>query len=424
MTSSVDASRRPMTDCEQTSVTDFRTCLNCSATVESSQLMTCDRCGAALATGACGKPAFTDHARELGIELGGLLRIVKTTEALVPRVGVCPAGGMGLGEAGEVRWVQDWGWLASCDWKDHKLFLNGCEADIFTGEPIGGGLDLSNVALCTLVVERNTAAPLRLNFSPSDFASSPWFAELRRTLDVMAPGQVLPDDGMGRWDRVSRHTLTDDERQSLSSVFQRATDMDFDLYPKLRRAIPVVQASTTTSVIRHWNQADGRSPIQRALDGTEPFVSCATARARSIEATAILGLRDLLNEDVRVIGQGADVLILTIFRGARGAQIFFGSAFNWQHHIDLLRFVNGTLPSSNDLENTVEVWWLLSEEQKRDASIMRLETEEAVKSCAELISVTAASFVKYHLAGDLSFFETARAKRRAAFDKEHGANQP
>jgi hypothetical protein len=116
-------------------------CANCGATVTSLPGERCDRCGAAPDGVAGAIVVFTERAREVGVWLGGLLKLSPVRGNAVKFVGHGPAGAFGIDAAGRVIWCEDWGWMSSCEWQDGRLYLGGTEADPDTGKPavVGSG---------------------------------------------------------------------------------------------------------------------------------------------------------------------------------------------------------------------------------------------------------------------------------------------
>lgn len=287
---------------------------------------------------------------------------------------------------------------------------------------MGNQVASSVVALRSLSIRRGKTAPFVLRFSSSDRTATAWCHALYSLLDGFPAGETQSDDGSGRWDSADEHTLSDDERTALLALFVRAGDVENEAFPKLKRATALLAEAVAVTITRYWTAADGRTPLQRALEGTASLSSFSVGRARDIESAALRGLRDLLGHQVQVVLLGSDVLVLTIFRRPLGVQVFFGARFDWKHHVDLVRFSDGDLPSAQDLENSVEAWWLLSDAEKQELSPVLLDDEAAVSSCGERAAKLFGKWLKAHLSGDMSFFEEARANRRAAFLAEHGPN--
>lgn len=118
-----------------------RDCINCGATVTSCPDERCDRCRSAPDSVAGAIVVFTEQAREIGVSLGGLLKLFPVRGNTVKFVGHGPAGAFGIDGAGRDVWCEDWGWMSSCEWREGRLYLGEMEVDPDTGKPsvVGGG---------------------------------------------------------------------------------------------------------------------------------------------------------------------------------------------------------------------------------------------------------------------------------------------
>jgi len=107
-------------------------CPNCGAT-SGANSSSCSRCGEVWSSPGTGRPRFSSAARDAGEGLGGLLKLYAAGGERVCYVGWCPAGAMGLDAAGDIVWLEDWGYMASVEVDGTRLALAGKPADLETG---------------------------------------------------------------------------------------------------------------------------------------------------------------------------------------------------------------------------------------------------------------------------------------------------
>ena len=98
---------------------NYKECRNCGATLPQ-EISVCDRCNARNdeiqdeAPGAF--VIFTDEARRMGGEMGGLLRLIPIQANDVAYIGWCAGGVFGIDRSGRVIWSDDgWGHVFSVE---------------------------------------------------------------------------------------------------------------------------------------------------------------------------------------------------------------------------------------------------------------------------------------------------------------------